>query len=305
MKLLSDATALSLFALLALPVSPVQVNPMLAPVSAALTAPAAYTGLCPTVLKFTGTIEGPANQSVSYAFVRTIKGVAASGMPTAAALDATGHLRVSDSISIDQSQAGTTSDVLQVWPGNVKSTSASVVVACVNAPVHALAQRAHLFVSEETSAVIYPYNIPDPYPYTKHCGTSPTIFDWTPSANANLRAGYATEKAYFQEHDVYASVDKVGFVPEAWEQICLHYIVTIGHYTDEPLKASTFFITAQHFLGGPMYCVTSISGAKIAAGEPGESAAGGPIFSPEACAALPPSRSKPNPMIAPPAIAPH
>jgi len=54
-----------------------------------------------------------------------------------------------------------------------------------------------------------------------------------------------------------------------------------------------YFLTAQHFLGGPMYCITAVAGSSPA-GTAAVSAAGGPILTPEACAALPPATYSPQ-----------
>ena len=240
-----------------------------------------YGGVCPGILKFAGTISGPANQSVTYVFNRTIKGVVLSSVPVRAALDGTGHSNVSDSFSVDATGAG--ADELQVLPSGVKM-KADFTVNCnpiaVTPSPHVA--RLHIFTAEGSYPVVYPY----PFDLSK-CSAPPPL--WLPNFRANLKAGYTTEKAYYQEKDKYASPAVVGFIPEVYDQACIHWVVTLGHYSDQPMPASAFFITGRHINGGPMYCITMISGAHTPSGEAAVSMAGGPISSPEACAALPPA----------------
>src|SRR5882672_10883818 len=115
-----------------------------------------YSGLCPGIVKFAGTISGRANQSVTYVFNRTIKGVALSTLPVAASLDGTGHLSVSDSFSVDSSQTGAGADELQVLPSGIK-VKADFTVNCTNsnaANPYPIA-KPHIFIAEGSYPVIY------------------------------------------------------------------------------------------------------------------------------------------------------
>src|SRR5882672_11582988 len=69
-----------------------------------------YSGLCPGILKFAGTIAGRANQSVTHVFKRMIRRVVVNTLPVTASLDGTGHLNVSNSFSVDASQTGAGAD---------------------------------------------------------------------------------------------------------------------------------------------------------------------------------------------------
>jgi hypothetical protein len=243
-----------------------------------------YNGPCPVTLRFAGSISGTANQFVTYVFNRTIKGVAASTMPVGASLDGNGHLNVSDSFPVGSPQAGPGSDELQLLPSNVKvkaDFSVSCVVPTARPNLHI--SPPHVRTGEGIYPVVYPYVFPD----MSKCGTNPYTFGWFSSARSNLRAGFMAEKAHFQEKDEFDSPTVVGFSPLSIEQVCIHYVVTVGHYLD-PKPASAFFITARHILGGPMYCITNISGMSPA-GEPAMSMSGGPIASFQGCAALPPA----------------
>jgi hypothetical protein len=116
------------------------------------------------------------------------------------------------------------------------------------------------------------------------CGTTPA--KWATGAASNLKAGYSDEKAYFQQKDRFDTPALIGYVPETIYRACINFVVNVGHYAgDQP--ASVFFITARHNAGGPMYCVSSISGTTLAAGNVGVSNAGGPILSSDQCGALP------------------
>lgn len=266
---------------------PAPVMQIARPITVTFTAPATYSGSCPVTIKVNGTITGPANQAITYSFARTVGNVSLSTKPVAATLDESGQLTVVDSLPIAPNQAGPGSDELTVWPGAVRS-KASFSVTCFQP--HQVARAPHIFVPESTTVATYTGTLPYQYPYVALCGATPTAKPWVPSVRSNLRAGYSAEKAYLQQYDRFGTVTSIGLLPEPPYLICFHYSATIGHYQDEPKAASAFFITAQHILGGPMYCITYISG-KIAAGEPGQSLSGGPILTPDSCAALGPVTS--------------
>lgn len=272
------------------PVSVPAVAPML---SASFSAqPATFTGACPATIKFTGTITGPARQSVGFYFTRTIKGVAASSMPTSASLDDTGKLSVADSMSIDGAHAGSGSDELDLVSSTVKAT-ANFSVTCTATSelplfgplVHPI--KAHIFVPEGSGVYYYPY---PQYIDVNKCGGFPPQAFWQNWMRGELKAAFTGEKAYSQEKDAYnPDPTKIGFSPEVPDVFCIKYIFIVGHYTDQPGNAQAFVVTGRHINGGPMLCVTNESGMGHPAGEPGISNAGGPIFTPLACALLPPS----------------
>ena len=115
------------------------------------------------------------------------------------------------------------------------------------------------------------------------CGNRPLI--WHDDIEANLHAGFATEKAYLQENDKYGRPSAIGFDPEPPDRFCVKYTIVVGHYADQK-ESSAYFITARHIAGGPTYCITDIDGKGHPAGNAGASS-GAPIPDPEACAALP------------------
>ena len=136
----------------------------------------------------------------------------------------------------------------------------------------------HLYVNEGSYLVDKSY-IGGPI----DCGTTPA--KWAIGAVANLKGGFSAEKAYFQEKDAFGTPAQIGLSPETNYRACINFVVNVGHYTGD-LPASVFFITARHNAGGPMYCVTNIGGT-LPSGNFGTSYAGGPILSPDQCAALP------------------
>jgi len=245
-----------------------------------------YNGLCPATLKFAGTITGPPNQPVTYVFNRTIKGVTATGRPNTTTLDGSGHLSVADSFAIDVSQAGAGTDELEVLPAGVKAT-AQFMATCTTAPY---AVRARLFISDGSVS----YKDPHAVDLSK-CGKDPSPSSWVSSFKSNLKAAFTAEKAYYQEKDRYeANPNIVGFNPEWQAGACIHWVFTVGHYSDTR-PSTAFFVTGRHILGGPMYCTTMFSGppGSTPTGEAAVSMSGGPINTPEACSALPALSTQP------------
>ena len=243
-----------------------------------------FNGACPATLRFTGTISGPANQAVTYVFNRTIKGIVVTGRPNTAAFDGSGHLSVVDSFQVDASQAGSGQDELEVLPAGVKA-AASFTVSC-SFQTAAPSAKAHFFISESSATYKYPS-----YVDLNKCGKDPNPPAWLSSFKSTLKAAYTAEKAYYQQKDRYeANPYTIGFNPDWMSGACIHWVFTVGHYSDPTRTATAFLVTGRHILGGPMYCTTSESLLRAGgtpAGEAGVSTSGGPIPTPDACAALP------------------
>lgn len=145
---------------------------------------------------------------------------------------------------------------------------------------------AHIFVPDAVYKVpLAPAIVPWQDPV--ECGKDPLKWKWPFIAKSDLAIVNTAERAYWQEKDHFDASEFLDFDPAPEARLCLGYIITVGHYTDHPTYASAYFATARHPAGGPMYCVTSLASHTRPAGVPGISQAGGPIQTPEACAALP------------------
>jgi len=235
-----------------------------------------FNGACPATLRFAGTISGPANQPVTYVFNRTIKGIVVTSRPNKAAFDGSGHLSVVDSFQVDSSQAGSGQDELEVLPAGVKAAVPfSVSCSFQNA---APAAKTHFFIADATYSTSTPYRFD-----VSKCGETPDPARWISKVRADLRMAYAGEQAYLQEKDKYGVGGTVSLPYGYTGTACFHFIEVAGHYPDH---MPAFYVTARHIKGGPMYCVTMLGGA-VQPGEMHVSFAGGPILSPDACAALP------------------
>jgi hypothetical protein len=234
-----------------------------------------YNGLCPATLKFAGTISGRPNATVKYVFNRTIHGVATTSPPVTTALDRNGQLDVTDSFSVTGAQNGM--DELQIFPAGAKAAAPFSVTCAVDTAKPNTAVTTHSFLVEKTYRPQYSHPGAD----RSKCGTDPST--WVSAIRLNLKAAYILEKGNLQEKDGYGGPDTVGFLPQAWDLICIRFDFAIGHYDGQP-KSTQFLVTGQHIAGGPMYCVTSDSNMP---GNPRVSTNGGPIPSPSACAALP------------------
>ena len=228
------------------------------------------------VLKFAGTISGPPNQAIKYVFNRTINHVTTTSPPVSASLDRAGQLKVTDSFSVSGSQNG--SDELQVLPSNVKA-SANFIVTCTKTA----SAKPNTHVNMQPFVVDGMYRAHYPYAWDRtKCEQAPAT-GWSLGIREWLKSAWLSEKAYYQEKDVYAGPQDIGFAADIPYGPCVWFNFTVGHYGTEP-KARSVLITGQHINGGPMFCVTA-EGAYP--GDPRVSAAGGPISQPGACLALP------------------
>jgi hypothetical protein len=243
-----------------------------------------FSGPCPATMKFAGTITGPPNQPVTYVFNRTIKGIVVTSRPNTAAFDGSGHLSVTDSFPVDPSQAGAGADELEVLNAGVKA-AAPFTVGCTNSNAMPV-PRARVFIFEGSASYKY-WSAVD----LSKCGTNPNPPAWLSTFKSTLKEAFRVEKAYYQVKDRYdANPSTIGFNPEWVSGSCIHWVFTVGHYSDQTRTANVFFVTGRHILGGPMYCTTSesrLGGGGTPSGEAGVSTSGGPITSPDACAALP------------------
>lgn len=170
------------------------------------------------------------------------------------------------------------------------SASSSVRAGATPMPAPLRMTTPHTYVSDGDFPVALPV-APQPTD-PRWCGKDPLANGWPISAAAVLYQAHDPEMAYLQERDVFGTPDQIGYLPEVEARLCLGIVIHLGHYTDHPIPHSAFFITDRHVAGGPMYCATKNSLAAVEAGGGiGIAYSGGPIVSPEACAALPRYRS--------------
>lgn len=182
------------------------------------------------------------------------------------------------------------------------SASSSVRVGATATPAPYRMTAPHTYVADGDFPVAPPVAPAPTNPAA--CGKDPLANKWPISAAAVLFQAHDPEMAYLQEKDEFGSADQIGYVPAEIARLCLGIVIHLGHYTDHPSPRSAFFVTDRHVAGGPMYCLTRNAFAAVEAGGGiGIASSGGPILSPEACAALPRYRSS-NSLQSMPTLAP-